>query len=336
MLRRSVILIFGLLVGARVLAAPNYEATRSLAGTLHLWGPPSMAPLARQWAEGFRRLQPGIQIEINFLGSDTAIPGLYAGRADIAFLGRENNLTDDNGFSRPMGYPPQRFEVTSGSLNVPGKTPALVVLVHKDNPLPRITLAQLDAIFGLERRRGAPAVIRKWGQLGLGGKWTEQSIRLYGHDATTGTGQFFTKAVLGGSHKMNWDTLAEFADRRNLDGTHLDAAEQIVAALRDDPWGLAVSSLRWADETVRIVPLAATDDGAAVIPTRATVVSREYPLARVTYASINRPPGQPIEPKVREFLRYLFSREGQGDIVSEGDYLPLSDAVLAAQLRRLE
>ena len=51
---------------------------------------------------------------------------------------------------------------------------------------------------------------------------------------------------------------------------------------------------------------------------------------------VNRPPGQPIEPKVREFLRYLFSREGQEDILREGSYLPLSETTLAAQRKLLE
>lgn len=324
------------LVVTRALAAPDYEAARSLAGTLHLWGPVNLAPLARQWAEGFQRQHPGLQLEINFLGSDTAIPGLYSGRADIAFLGRENNVTDDNGFSRPMGYPPQRFEVTSGSLHSPGKTPALCVLVHQDNPLPRVSLTQLDAILGAERRRGAPAAIRTWGQLGLAGPWTNQPIRVYGPDASTGTGQFVTKTVLLGSHKMNWAALTEFVDRRNADGTRLTAAEQIVAALQGDPSGLAVSSCPPDIPGVRAVPLAATDDGPAIMPTRETVIARSYPLARSTYAFINHPPGQPLEPKVREFLRYLFSREGQADIIREGAYLPLNESTLAAQRRLLD
>ena len=316
-------------------AAPDYDATRSLAGTLHLWGPAPMTALAQAWAAGFQRFQPGVRIEINFLGSDTAIPGLYSGQADIAFLGRENNITDDNGFSRPMGYAPLRFEVTTGSLDVPGRTPALVVFVQQDNPLAQLTLAQLDALFGYERRRGAPAAIRTWGGLGLTGPWADQPIHLYGYDATTGTGQFFTKAVLGGSHKMNWDRFIEFPDRRNPDGTRLDAAEQSLAALRADPLGLAVSCLRFADAGVRAVPLAAAG-GPAVAATRETLVAREYPLARATYTFVNRPPGAALDPKVREFLRYLFSREGQEDVVREHGYLPLNEATLAAQRQLLE
>lgn len=315
---------------------PAYEAARSLAGTIHVWGPANMAALARNWAEGFQRVQPGVKVEFTLLGSDTAIPGLYSGRADLAFLGRENNITDDNGFFRPMQYKPERFELTTGSLDVPGKTNALVVFVHRDNPLARLTLAQLDALFGHERLRGAPKNIRTWGDLGLADEWAARPVNLYGYDAETGTGQFFLKAVLGGSRKMNWENFREFKDLKRPDGSVYTSAEQSLDALRQDRYGMAVSSLRFASRETKAVALSAGPAGPYFQATRETLVAREYPLARTTYAFINRPPGQALEPKVREFLRYIFSLEGQADIMREGGYLPLNHATLAAQRQRLQ
>lgn len=327
-------LAFGHLPAAE--SAPAFEAARSLAGTIRIWGPANMAALARHWAEGFQRVQPGVKVELNLLGSDTAIPGLYSGRADLAFLGRENNLTDDNGFFRPMQYKPERFELTTGSLDMPGKTNALVVFVHRDNPLAQLTLAQLDAIFGHERRRGAPRNIRTWGDLGLAGEWADRPVNLYGYDAETGTGQFFLKAVLGGSRKMNWENLREFKNLRRPDGSISTAAEQSLDALRPDRFGLAVSSVRFTSPELKAVALAADEAGPYFHATKEALIARQYPLARVTYAFINRPPGSAIDPKVREFLRYIFSREGQADIVREGGYLPLNDDTLAAQRQRLQ
>ncbi len=315
---------------------PAYTAERSLAGAIRIWGPAGMTGLARAWAEGFRRVQPGVEVEINLMGSDTAMPGLYSGQADIAFLGRENNVTDDNGFFRPMQYKPERFELTTGSLDVPGKTNALVVFVHRDNPLARLTLVQLDAIFGYERRRGAAAAIRTWGDLGLGGEWASRPVNLYSYDLATGTGQYFVNAVLGGSRKLNWENLREFKDRRRPDGSIHCAADQSLQALREDRFGLAVSSLRFASPEVKAVALAVDPDGPYVHATRATLISREYPLSRATYAFIRRPPGSDLDPKVREFLRYLFSREGQADLEAEGGYLPLNHDTLAAQRQRLQ
>jgi phosphate transport system substrate-binding protein len=68
------------------------------AGVLRVWGPESMADVVKSWSDGFHKVHPEIQIEPRLMGSDTAIPGLYSGLADIALLGREQNVTDDNGF----------------------------------------------------------------------------------------------------------------------------------------------------------------------------------------------------------------------------------------------
>jgi len=336
---RTMILALTLSLGASLAAEetplPAYEAARSLAGTLRIWGPAGMAAVTKSWAEGFRRVQPGVELEFTLNGSATAIPGIYSGQADLALLGRENNITDDNGFSRPMGYKPRRFELMTGSLNVPGQTNALVVFVHRDNPLARLSLAQLDALFGHEHRRGLPN-IRTWGQLGLTGEWAEQPIRLYGYDAETGTGRYFQKAVLGGSRKMNWENFREFKDVIRPDGAMVRSAAQSIEALRADRYGLAVGCLSFATPAVKAVALAAEEGGPAYPATRETLVARQYPLTRLTYVFVNQPPGTALEPKAREFLRYLFSREGQADIIRAGGYLPLNAATVLAQRESLE
>ena len=66
------------------------------------------------------------------------------------------------------------------------------------------------------------------------------------------------------------------------------------------------------------------------------VRNRTYPLIRDAYLYINRPPGRPVEPKVKEFLRYVLSREGQQDVDSFGVYNPLTASYLAEQLKKLE
>ena len=82
--------------------------------------------------------------------------------------------------------------------------------------------------------------------------------------------------------------------------------------------------------------LSAGPDGPYFQATRETLVARQYPLARVTYAFINRPPGNALDPRVREFLRYIFSREGQADIARENGYLPLNNDTLTAQRQMLQ
>jgi phosphate transport system substrate-binding protein len=42
-----------------------------------------------------------------------------------------------------------------------------------------------------------------------------------------------------------------------------------------------------------------------------------------------------VEPAVREFLRFVLSREGQQTLVASSQYLPLSPAACSAQLEKL-
>jgi phosphate transport system substrate-binding protein len=303
------------------------------AGVLRVWGPESMADVVKSWSDGFHRAHPEIQIEPRLMGSDTAIPGLYSGLADIALLGRENNVTDDNGFSRPKGYAFTRLELLNGSLDVEDKSAALAVLVHRENPLSKLTLAQLAAIAGCSHH--GTASIHTWGQLGATGAWAARRVRLYLYDTESGTGAFFLHAVLNGSRKINWSQVRDFKDLKRADGSSYRASQRIVDALARDPYGLAVSSLLYAGGRMKAVALSARDGGPFVLPTRESVIDHTYPLARNTYVFIDRRPGSPIDPRVKEFLRYALSPDGQADVLRDHGYLPLAETTRLAQLQKL-
>jgi phosphate transport system substrate-binding protein len=304
--------------------APTYRPEGPVTGTIRIWGHDAMGAVVSHWAEGFTRWHPGVKVEAKLMGSASAMPGLYSGNADIALLGRENDVTDDNGFLRPKQYPPTRYELMNGSLDTDGQASALVVFVHRDNPLARLTLAELDAVFGCEHLRGL-SNIRTWGELGLTGEWADKPIHLYSYDVASGTGRFFQRAVMRDSRKMNWENLREYR-----------SAREIVDALQGDRYGVGVSSLRYANSRVKALAIATGENGPYVEATEETVVARTYPLARRTYAFVDQPPGMPLDPKVKEFLRYALSREGQADVARAGGYLPLAPAVLARQRAQLE
>lgn len=312
-----------------------YRVEQPVSETIRIWGPASMSAVTRNWVEGFKRFHPDAKFEITLKGSASAMPGLYSARADIALIGRENNLTDNNGFGRVKQYKPLRLELMGGSVAVPGKGDALVVLVHKDNPIAQLSVDQLDALFGYERRRGLPA-IRTWGDLGLVGEWADKSVNLHTYDLRTGTGDYFRRIVLGGSHKMNWDAITEYKDSRRSDGTLRKAAESISAAASLDRYALAISSLRHVPETLKPIALAASADQPYVQANTESVIARSYPLSRPTYAFVDVPPGKAMEPKLREFLRYALSVEGQNDIARDRGFVPLSSERSATQLQVLE
>jgi phosphate transport system substrate-binding protein len=67
-----------------------------------------------------------------------------------------------------------------------------------------------------------------------------------------------------------------------------------------------------------------------------TLRSRRYPLYDEVYFYVDKAPGKPLDPKVKEFIRYVLSREGQDAVQKDGKYLPLTGPLVAEQLRKLE
>lgn len=304
-------------------------------GTIRIWGTEYMSGVLDHWMRGFQESHPGVTFEVQLRGTGSAMPALYTGRADIALLGRENDLTDNNGFGRVKQYPPTRLELLNGSLDEPGMADALVVFVHRDNPLERISLAELDAAFGHEGRRGLPAALT-WGDLGLPGAWAQRPVNLHAYHARTGTGRFFQDSVLGKSRKMRWPRLKEYRNSRYSDGTVQHAARQILDALADDPDGLAIAGLRYAHAGVKPVALSVEVGGRAHHATVESLVSGDYPLARRPYAFVDVPPGGRLDPTVRAFLGYVLGERGQADVRGWRGYLPLGPRQAEAQRRLLE
>ncbi len=204
-----------------------------------------------------------------------------------------------------------------------------------DNPITGLTLAQLDAIFGAEHRRGAPKAVRTWDQLGLTGDWAGHPITPYGWKTDDSFGIYLEQALLAGSHRWN-DALREFGHITRPDGTIYDHGQQILDALAHDRYGIAVSNIRYAGPEVKALAVAEREGAPFVHVTAQSLIDQDYPLTRLIPAYLDRRPGQPIDPKVKEFLRYLLSREGQEAIIDDGRYLPLKPASVADALRQLE
>src|SRR5260370_39966161 len=104
--------------------------------------------------EGFRKFQPAVQIENKMYGTASAIGALYPGAADLTILGEEIHAPAAAAFERVMHYPPLGIDIATGSLDVRHFDYAHSFFVHTDNPITKLTLTQLDAIFGSQHRRG--------------------------------------------------------------------------------------------------------------------------------------------------------------------------------------
>jgi len=325
---------------------PEYRPAQQLTGQIRLWGSPSMVHLVQVWEEGFRHYEPDIVFENNLKSTASAQFGLFESVADLAVSARHLYPYEYYGVYRRSLLYPVEVTVATGATEAVGKSTALAIVVSKANPLEHVSMAQLDGIFGTARTggwqdlvwadsaaRGPEKNIRSWGQMGLGGEWAGRPIHPYGPPGIYPGGQtFFQRTVLGGGD-MFAETLREYQDRHAM-----------LEALADDPEGIAYVALGNATPELRaklkVIPVGATDNGPFVPLTRATVTDHSYPLARYTYVYFapDGPGGvaKAIDPKLKEFLTYVLSREGQQQTEKEGDFLPLTAETAKAQRSKLQ
>jgi phosphate transport system substrate-binding protein len=333
---------------------PNYAPHAVAPGAISIYGS-DLGGLIREWERDFSRLHPGITFQSRFPSSDGWSAGMEAAGADIGTSGREAVLTEYLSFGETFGYNPTEIAVATGAYDIKGKTWAEIIYVNKDNPLKQLTMSQLDGIFGSERTggykgfewmpeyaRGADGNIRTWGQLGLTGKWADRPIQTYGY-ANTGMSNFFELEVFHGGDKWN-PNYREYVE----DGTKMVSSGPVgrtgsiqymlTHELAKDPYGIAWTGIPHAADVpqVKALAIAAKMGGPYVFPTRQTVQDRTYPLTRSIYMFLNRPPGKPLRPQVKEFLRFVLSRQGQRDVARNGNYLPLTAAFAREQRKKLD
>src|SRR5260221_1650604 len=322
-------------IGLRAVNATSpYQSVQATDGVIRIWGDDQMDAVMKRWQTGFQKLHPKVRFETNLLGTGTGMAGLYSGIADLALLGRDATASEVMAFEWVFRYKPLGVEVATGSLDVPGKTFAIGIFVNKENPVSKLTLTQLDAIFGSEHRRGARN-IRTWGDLGLTGEWKDKPINLYGYDTETNTGSLFKRAVFNGSDKWNCD-LREFADVQKPNTSSVDSGQWILDVLAHDRYGIAYANLRDLNRQVKPVAISLTDDGPFYEATKENLIERTYPLTRGVSIYVNRAPGQPLDPKVKVFLRYILSQEGQRELARDRDFMRLSDTTVREQRSKLE
>lgn len=329
---------------------PVYGPTTTVSGVIRNAGS-ELGGLLKSWEVGFNKLQPDIHFVDDLRSGDAAIGAVESGAADLAINGREPILTEYLSFAEVFGNDgPFQITVATGAFDVLGRTWAPVIYVNRDNPLTHLTMAQLDGIFGAARTGGyqgykwtsaaartSASDIRTWDQLGLKGPWTHQPIHTYGF-APTGMSNFFELTVFHGGTKWNpnYRQYVETAAKQATE--HSGTADQMLDDLSNDKYGIAWAGIAHArgKPRVKAIALGRTDSGPFIPCTRETTAARTYPLTRSIFIQLNRPPGEPLDPRIREFLRYILSRQGQTAVANQGDYLPLTREELDHQLRALD
>jgi len=275
---------------------PAYRAEEKLSGKLTLTGSYTMAQVAAVWAESFKQFHPDVEITVNVKGAVESVNAVNAGEADIGLMSRTILQSEVAAFQAKHGYAPVVLTPMYESI---------AIFVQKDNPIKGLTIKDLDAIFSFTLKRGATKPAGTWGDVGLKGDLADKPIHVVGRRQATGVQVFFQEAVLAGG---------EFRP----DMREIVANEDMLQIIADTPAAIGFAGSNYANPGVREVPLALQSGQPFVAVDSVEATRGQYPLIRPLQLVVDQTPGKPLPTLEAEFLKYVFSRFGQEDVVRAG------------------
>ena len=344
---RSLIVIAGIVAQAfasdlRPEPLPHYSKKVTARGTIRICGD-TQGGLLGLFESAFVKIHPNVVFS-NVPGpSQVGVPGMILGIADLAIAGAPMEPSQLYLLNK-MG-PPKAVEISiaGGSFDVRGRSAVLAVYVHRTNPINKLTVQQLDGVFGEARNagwndhlwdssqaRGAEKNIRNWGQLGLTGDWSRREIHTYGL-SWGGPNIFMTRLLTGDSGKWNPNyrmyNIEGFARGKAL-------VSQMMTDMSADPSCIGWTQMIFADgnRDLKAVALASTEQGPYTLPSKESLADRTYPLNRDIYIYVRVPLDNPES----EFLRFILSAEGQHLVAQQGIFNPLTADVIQQQLKKIE
>jgi phosphate transport system substrate-binding protein len=295
---------------------PAYQARRDveLSGAFKAAVSDVLPGLVKMWIGAFQQYYPNVKIDVAppYAGSLGA-KELVNGAIDMVFVSRELKPDDITDFKAKFGYDPVSMPICGGTYRHFGFLDAVGFFVHKENPIERLGFDQLDAILSTTHHRGGGPVIT-WGQLGLTGEWADKPIHIYGIKPWNGFEEFIRQRVLSVPGKRG-----EWREDIHFDKLVFPVAGRVA----QDRYGIGYSGIAYVDGGVKMIALGATAGGPFQAPTYENVARAAYPLSRLVYVNLNKTPGKPMNPALREFLRFIVSKEGQQIVLNQAIYLPL-------------
>jgi phosphate transport system substrate-binding protein len=281
-------------------ALPSYEKASGVSGNFTSVGSDTLNNLMTLWAESYKRLYPNVNIQIQGAGSSTAPPALIQGASNFGPMSRMMKDEEIVAFEKKHGYKPTP---------VPVAIDALAVYVNKDNPVPGLSIPQVDAIFSSTRKCGGANEFGKWGDVGMTGDWANRPIALYGRNSVSGTYGYFKGHAL-----CKGDFSKRVAEQ--------PGSASVVQSVSGQIGAIGYSGIGYRTSGVRPVALAKKDGQPFVEANAENALNKTYPLSRVLYVYVNKRPNQPLSPLEREFFKMVLSKQGQEVVVKDG-FVPM-------------
>ena len=289
----------------------DYEKKAGVSGSLTSVGSDTLAGIMTLWVEAFQRLYPSVNGQVQASGSSTAPPALVEQTAQFGPMSRPMRTREIEAFQRQHGYLPTELKVAIDAIGI---------FVHRDNPIKGMNFKQLDSIFSATLRCGAMESIVTWSQLGLEDDWAKRSMQLFGRNSVSGTYGYFKKNALCGG---------DFRDNVNEQPGSASVVQSVASAINT----IGYSGIGHQMSMVKLLPIARSGSD-YVKATQENIGSGKYPLSRYLYIYLNKAPSQPLSPIEREFIRFIYSQQGQSLVSKEG-YVPISARIAQSELKKV-
>ena len=252
-------------------------------------GSDTIVNLALAWAEAYGQIHPEVSIAVTGGGSGTGIGSLINGTVDLANASRQIKA-EEVAEAEKNGVTPVEHVIAHD---------AIAVVVHPSNPVQALSIPQLADIFS--------GKIVNWSEVG----GEDRPIVLLSRESNSGTHVYFLEEVLRGGRS---DDTTLFSPDTLL----MPSSEGISAEVRQNPNAIGYDGLGYVTADQKVVAVAATEGGPAVLPSIESVRDRSYPIARDLYMYSDGEPAGAI----RAYLEWIEGPEGQA-IVGELGFVPL-------------
>jgi len=282
MLKKVILILIVLMFAASVLALKDKFA-------IQVKGSDTMVNLAQAWSEKYMEENPGAFVAVTGGGSGTGLSSLIMGTCDIAMSSR--NIKDKEiALAKQKGINPYEIKVALDGL---------AVVVNPKNPVGKLTIDQLAAIF--------TGKITNWKELG----GPERKIVILSREVNSGTHVYFKEHVL---RKNDPNSKKEFAPIALM----LSSSQAIADEVAGNSGAIGYYGMGYISPSQKPVAIAKDDLSVYIEPTIDNVLKDKYPISRPLFLYTN---GEPKD-LVKKFLDFVLSKEGQ-DIVLKTDFVPI-------------
>ncbi len=286
---------------------PAYEPVAGISGDIKSVGSDTMLNLMSTWAESFGNYYPGVRVQVEGKGSSTAPPALMEGQSQFGPMSRAMEPEEIDEFRAKFGYEPAELRVAID---------CVAVFVNKDCPIDEISLGELVEVFSVA---GGNVT---WGDLGATDPaWRSRPVSVYGRNSASGTYKFFKKMALDGH-----DFKPTVKEQPGSSG--------VIQAIASDPYAMGYSGVGYSTPGVKTLRVSVEEGEEAFAPDAEHAVSGDYPLARFLYMYLNFDRLSELDALRAEFIRMVFSREGQEGVLKDGSF-PVPAEVAREELERV-